>query len=580
MLTALGRAIGPAAVVRLRRTFVATGAVAVLEAVGLAMLVPLLTDLFADNFPRVWLWTALLVVIVATAMVAQDVVTTRRRRDTSESVAALQRRIADHATTLPLGWFGAANQDRLTRIVTDAGEALTLTVNGIMAINLRALVLGASLWFVLVWIDWPTAAVGAAGLVLLVVLYRVAIRLLRGATAAQERAAEDINGKIVEFAQNQPVLRGYGRVGDADTELLSAIDEMRRGAAKYFRGAIVGAVLFAIGTGVFFSGVLVVALQRADGGSLAVASAVCAVLFAALLVDAVAALGRTGSVIREAEGILAEAGDLLRVPALPEPAVPVPSGHDNSLAFDDVSFSYMSGRAVLRGVGFDVPAGTTCAVVGPSGSGKTTLARLVARFWDVEAGSVRIGGVDVRDMATADLMARVSLVFQDVYLFDGAIRENIGIADPGASDADFERAARLARVDDIVERLPDGWNTRVGDHGSSLSGGERQRVSIARAFLRDAPIVVLDEPTSALDRENETAILAALGELCRDRTVLVIAHRLHTVVNADRIVFLEHGEVTETGSHDELMAAGGRYADFEATLARRHRPIVTAGSPE
>ena len=202
------------------------------------------------------------------------------------------------------------------------------------------------------------------------------------------------------------------------------------------------------------------------------------------------------------------------------------------------------------------------ALVGPSGSGKSTIARLVARFWDVDAGSVSVGGVDVRSTRIDALMERVAMVFQDVYLFDTTIEENVRIGRPGASAQEIREAAGRAGLAEVVERLPRGWDTRVGEGGSALSGGERQRVAIARAFLKDAPVLLLDEATSALDGANEAAVTRAMEELSAGRTVVVIAHRLSTIRRADRIVVLVDGAVEAIGSHAELYAAGGTYRRF------------------
>lgn len=188
--------------------------------------------------------------------------------------------------------------------------------------------------------------------------------------------------------------------------------------------------------------------------------------------------------------------------------------------------------------------------------------RLAARFWDVTAGAVRVGDIDVREIPTADLMAHIGLVFQHVYLFDATIMDNVRLARPDASDEEVLEAARAARLDEVVNRLPAGWNTEVGEGGGRLSGGERQRVSIARAFLKDAPILLLDEVTAALDAENEAAVSGAISRLAQNKTVLIIAHRLSTIADADQIAFTDGGRIVETGTHDELLALGGRYASF------------------
>ncbi|MEO3789209.1 ATP-binding cassette domain-containing protein [Nonomuraea sp. B10E15] len=228
---------------------------------------------------------------------------------------------------------------------------------------------------------------------------------------------------------------------------------------------------------------------------------------------------------------------------------------------------------MLRDVSFTVAPRTVTALVGPSGSGKTTLTRLIARFWDADSGVVRVSGNDVRDYAPEDLMAQLSIVFQDVYLFEGTLEDNIRIGRPEATGEEVREAGRLARVDEIAERLPGGWQARIGEAGATLSGGERQRVSIARAMLKDAPIVLLDEATAALDPENESALIDALATLARDRTLLVIAHRLTTIAAADQIVMLEDGAVVERGTHRELLDLDGRYAAFwtERTRARGWR---------
>lgn len=235
-------------------------------------------------------------------------------------------------------------------------------------------------------------------------------------------------------------------------------------------------------------------------------------------------------------------------------------GYD--IVFDHVAFSYNNSETVLRDVSFTAKQGEVTALVGPSGGGKTTVSRLAARFWDVNSGKITVGGTDISKVDPETLLSLYSIVFQDVTLFDNTIMENIRIGKRGASDEEVLAAARLANCEEFALRLPEKWNSRIGENGCELSGGERQRISIARAFLKDAPIILLDEATASLDVENETAIQTALSRLIKDKTVLIIAHRMRTVAGADKIVVLSGGNVAEQGSPEELIRKGGIYAQM------------------
>jgi len=251
-----------------------------------------------------------------------------------------------------------------------------------------------------------------------------------------------------------------------------------------------------------------------------------------------------------------------------EPARPVsidPATVTGHVTFDAVGFTYPGAdRPALAGIDLDVPAGSTLALVGETGSGKTTLGSLVARLYDPSAGTVRIDGIDVRDMRLADLAAIVGVVSQETYLLHTTVRENLRYAKPGATDAEIEAAARAARIHDLIASLPDGYDTMVGSRGHRFSGGEKQRIAIARTLLRDPRVLVLDEATSALDTETERAVQKAFDTLARGRTTITIAHRLSTVRDADQIVVLDHGHIVESGDHSSLLASDGRYAELAA----------------
>ena len=242
-----------------------------------------------------------------------------------------------------------------------------------------------------------------------------------------------------------------------------------------------------------------------------------------------------------------------------------PDGYD--ICFDHVGFAYREGESVLKDVSFTARQGQVTALIGPSGGGKSTAAKLAARFWDAGAGKITLGGVDVASVDPETLLSAYAIVFQDVTLFDNTVLENIRVGRKGATDEEVLAAAREARCDEFVARLPDGYHTTIGENGSELSGGERQRISIARALLKDAPVILLDEATASLDAENETLIQQAISRLVKNKTVLIIAHRMRTVAGADRLVLLKDGVVAEQGTPAQLEAQGGGYARMRALQA-------------
>lgn len=350
-----------------------------------------------------------------------------------------------------------------------------------------------------------------------------------------------------------------------ERQLMSSLQALRTAIRRALFASVPGLAVFTIVVQLTFMLLVWVVVALASGGELAVPTAIALITVASRFVEPLTQAADLSSAIRRAQVAARRINALLDAPTVSEPEDPrSPSGSD--LRFDRVTFGYDDDESatVLHSVEFDVPAGTTTAIVGPSGSGKTTVLRLAARFHEPDQGWISVGGVDLTELGTDTAQAQVSLVFQDVYLFDQSVLDNIRVGRPDATDAEVLEAARVARVDEIVERLPDGWDTRVGEGGAALSGGERQRVSVARALLKDAPIVLLDEATSALDPQNEAAVVGGIRELTRDKTVVVVAHRLPTIRHADQILFLDAGRVVERGTHDELVDNGGRYADFWA----------------
>ncbi len=557
------------------------GAYGVLHGVAMVLLVPISQALFDGRYADAARWLAVLAAVVVAAAVAQYVQSSLAMRMALATMRLLHRRLGDHMVTLPLGWFsrdtvGSVSQIAVkgTTFVGTSGAHL-ITPIVLNTVSAATVVIGLALF------DWRIAAVALVGGLILMACGALAARLIAGAEMLNHDAEVEVNTRVVEFARCQPVLRAFGRTGadafgrtGADfVPLGAALDAQHRVGRRALWRSVAGLMLNGVAVQAVFSALIGAGAWLAVRGELDPVTAVAILGLAARFASPLAALAEYGSAMRMARTELDRITDILDTPALPEPQSPQSVSVPGRVELDRVAFSYPGrseapggvGRVVATDINFVAEPGTMTALVGPSGSGKTTLTRLIARFYDTDTGTVRVGGVDVRDQRTTDLMAQLSLVFQDVYLFDDTLWENVRIGRPGATDAEIAAAAETAGLTSVLQRLPDGWQTRVGEGGSALSGGERQRVSIARALLKDAPIVLFDEATSALDPENERHVAESIRTLAQRSTVIVIAHKLSTVTAADTIVVLSGtGEVADTGSHAELMARGGQYADFWA----------------
>lgn len=578
MLRDLLKILGPGQVRRVHAYLAWLSGYGVLQGVAMALLVPFLEALLAGDISTVLGWLGALVIAVAAACLAYYVQAMRGFGVALVVLTTMHERLGDHVVTLPLGWFSSEQIGRLSRVATGS----TLSVAGLFAHLLAPLVVSVTtpltVALAMLVFDWRLAVPTLLCTPLLYLVFRAAARWVGRGDELDDAAAVEAGSRVVEFARTQRVLRAFGRGVDGYPPLEDAITDQQRAGRRSVWYATAGMVAGGFGVQVVFSALILTGTLLVLGGSLATVEMIAIVALAARFTGPLAEVGEYAGVLRMARNDLGRLVAVLAEQPPPEPERPAPRPEAGAVELDRVTFGYRTAEPVLRDVTLAIPPRSMTALVGASGSGKTTITRLIARFWDVDSGTVRVGGADVREQATEDLMAQLSLVFQDVYLFDDTLEANVRLGREDATAEELREVARLAGVAEIVQRLPDGWATRVGEGGTLLSGGERQRVSIARALLKDTPIVLLDEATAALDPDNERFLRAALRRLAERSTVLVIAHRLPTVVAADRIVVLEQGRIVEQGTHPELLAAGGRYARFWQSRQRARGWRLTTGS--
>ncbi|NNH73598.1 ABC transporter ATP-binding protein [Nocardia uniformis] len=532
----------------------------VLQGLCVLLVVPVLRPLLDGDRDAAVPWLIALAAVTAATSVVFYAQAMHGQRIADDLLVGMHQRVGDQLARLPLGWFAADRTGRLTVSMSQG----TATIIGVPAHLMQPVVGGAVTPAVVavgmfVFDVRLAVALLIAGLVLLAT-HRWAQAAIARSFGVIDQTAVESASRVVEFAQRQSVLRAFGRTG-ADNKLLDdALVGQRRAYGDMNRNAVSGLLAFSTAVQAAFIALLAIGVALALGGSLDAAELIALLVLITRFAGPLIELVDHSAALRMAAEDIDHIDAVLAVPPLPEGAVRQ-SISPGTVSFDKVAFGY-GDQPVLREVSFEARPGTLTAIVGPSGAGKTTILRLAARFWDTDTGTVRIGGVDVRDLATETLMSQLAMVFQDVYLFDDTIEANIRLGRPDATTAEIHEAARLARVDEIVDRLPDGWQSRVGEGGTNLSGGERQRVSIARALIKQAPVVLLDEATAALDPHNEAAVATAIRALADHRTLLVVAHRLHTILAADHILVVDEGRIVQSGTHDDLITQPGRYADF------------------
>lgn len=472
--------------------------------------------------------------------------------------------LADHLRRLPMGYFTAGNIGKISSVLSSdmvfVEEVAMSTIANMMSYLLSAGVLMVFMF----WLDWRLGLIALAVTLLAnVVARRMNAVSLKEAAARQEQG-ERLTDAVLSFVEGIGVIKSYNLLGAQSAALTENFARSRDVNAAFERRMTPWTTGLSILYGAGIAAIFGLAVYLEQTGALSLAYLLGVLLFVFDLFGPLKALYGEATRLTVMNAALDRTCDVLVETELPDTGtahLPETTAGDE-IVFEDVSFSYDGKNDVLHDISFAMPPRTMTALVGPSGGGKSTIANLLARFWDVGTGCVKIRGVDIRDVPLAELMDQISMVFQRVYLFQDTIYNNIAMGRPDASEKEIIQAAKKARCYDFVTALPDGFQTIVGEGGATLSGGERQRIAIARCILKDAPIVILDEATASVDVDNERYIQEAISELVRGKTLLVIAHRLHTIRDADQILVVAGGRIAQCGDHASLSDQPGIYQDF------------------
>ncbi|MDR2294553.1 MAG: ABC transporter ATP-binding protein/permease [Microbacterium sp.] len=533
-----------------------------LRAAGCVLLVPFVTALFSADPVRAWPWAAVLVMTTAAGWVT-DALTARLGYALGFGLLdSGQRTVADRLTRIRLTWFDGEHTATARQAVAATGPDLVGLMVYLVTPAIGAILLPVAIALALLPIAWPLGLAALAGVPLLLGAFWISGKLGRAADRAASDANSELTERLVEFARTQQALRAARRVEPARSHAGAALDAQHSATTRLILMQIPGEVIFGLASQLallLLAGTTVMLTLRGD---LSAPQAIALIVVIVRFLEPFTSLAELSPGIEGAIGVLHRIRAVLDAPIDQAGArADVPSAAPR-IELRDVAFRYGEGETVLEHFDLDLEPGTTTAIVGPSGSGKSTVLALVAGLHRPTAGRILVDGADAAELDIAARRAMASVVFQHPYLFEGTIRENILVGAPDADERSLERVAALARVDRIVARLSDGWESRVGEAGSGLSGGERQRVSIARALLKPAPVLLVDEATSALDSENEAAVAAALSDDPIRRTRIIVAHRLSSIRAADRVVFVEGGRIVEDGSIDALLAVNGRFASF------------------